>query len=303
MMQGKIWVDSSPDNGSTFHFTAQFGVEKPTNRFIAFPGEPEALLVDDNTTNRRVIAELMGEWGLRTRAAESVDAALAFLEDGQFSFAIVDSALPGQNTCDLVRQIRDIIPPSRIMVLTSLGDNRDSACLRELGVEYYLAKPVNPAELYTMLSRMSQQIGSAAPRQPAAEQLAESTRSLRILLAEDNAVNQRVALRMLQKMGHEVVVAVNGRTTVDAVMQRRFDLVLMDVQMPEMDGFEATAAIRALEKQLRRDSTPVVAMTAHAMAGDRELCLSSGMDDYLAKPIGAAALSAVIEKFCSKVSA
>jgi CheY-like chemotaxis protein len=108
---------------------------------------------------------------------------------------------------------------------------------------------------------------------------------------------------MLQKMGHEVVVAVNGRTTVDAVTQSRFDLVLMDVQMPEMDGFEATSAIRALEKQLRRDSTPVVAMTAHAMAGDRELCLSAGMDDYLAKPVDAAALSAVIEKFCSRVSA
>jgi len=162
---------------------------------------------------------------------------------------------------------------------------------------------VNPAELYAGISRMLHSVTPVSPKQPEVQRLAESTRSLRILLAEDNAVNQRVAQRMLEKMGHEVVLAVNGRRAVDEVSLSRFDLVLMDVQMPEMDGFEATLAIRALEKHLRRDSMPVVAMTAHAMSGDREMCLSSGMDDYLAKPIDAAALSAMIEKFCHPAAA
>jgi two-component system sensor histidine kinase/response regulator len=301
MMRGKIWVDSSPDEGSAFHFTARFGVEKPTERFAGFSGEPEALLVDDNATNRRVIGEVMGEWGIRTRAVGSVEAGLTCLEDRQFSFAIVDSLIPGEDTCEVARRIVETMPANRVILLTSIGDNRDSDRLRELGIESYLAKPVNPAELYAGISQMSRPI-SASPKRLAVERLAESTRSLRILLAEDNVVNQRVAQRMLQKMGHEVVVAANGRTAVDEVGLSRFDLILMDVQMPEMDGFEATSAIRALEKQLRRESIPVVAMTAHAMSGDRELCLSAGMDDYLAKPIDAAALSAMIEKFCSHSS-
>jgi CheY-like chemotaxis protein len=300
-------VDSSPGEGSTFHFTARFGaektgVEKPTDRFLAFAGESEALLVDDNATNRRVLGEMLGEWGLRTRAVESGALALACLQEGRFSFAIVDSLIPGEDTCELVRRIVETVPASRVIVLTSMGDKRDSKRLRELGIEFFAAKPVNPADLYAHISQMSPPTTPASPKQAAVEWLAEPTRSLRILLAEDNAVNQRVAQRMLQKMGHEVVVAVNGRTAVDAITESRFDLVLMDVQMPEMDGFEATSAIRALEKQLRRDSMPVVAMTAHAMSGDREMCLSAGMDDYLAKPIDAAALSAVIEKFCSNVT-
>ncbi len=212
MMRGKIWVDSSQDMGSTFHFTARFGVGKPTDRFIVFPGEPEALIVDDNATNRRVLSDVLGEWGIQTRAVGSAEAALAFLEGGQFSFAIVDSALPGEDTCDLVRRIVEIVPANRAILLTSIGDNRDSERLRELGVESYLPKPVNPAELYAAISQMSRRITPASPSQPVVERLAESTRSLLILLAEDNAVNQRVAQRMLQKMGHEVVVAVNGRT-------------------------------------------------------------------------------------------
>jgi signal transduction histidine kinase/DNA-binding response OmpR family regulator/ligand-binding sensor domain-containing protein len=299
MMQGEIWVDSLPDEGSVFHFTAHFGVEKAMDQFLPFPGEPQVLLVDDNATNRRVLEEALSDWGLRTRAVDSGASALPCLEDGRFSFAIVDSLIPGEDTCEVVRRITEAIPASRIMLLTSLGDNRDSKRLRGMGIEFFVAKPVNPAELYAHISQMSRPTTPASSKQPSVERLAESTRSLRILLAEDNAVNQRVAQRMLQKMGHEVVLAVNGRTAVEAMTQGQFDLVLMDVQMPEMDGFEATSAIRALETELRRDSTPVVAMTAHAMSGDRELCLSAGMNDYLAKPIDVVALSAVIEKFCS----
>ena len=298
LMQGKIWVDSRLGEGSVFHFTARFGVGKPAERFLAFPGQLEALIVDNNATNQRVLEESLGEWGLPTRSVESGALALACLEEGSFAFAIVDSLIPGEDTCELVRRIVEHVPASHVIVLTSMGDKRDSKRLRELGIVLFVAKPVNPAELYAHISQLTRGSGTASSTLPAIGRLAESTRSLRILLAEDNAVNQRVAQRMLQKMGHEVIVAVNGRTAVDAITQNQFDLVLMDVQMPEMDGFEATAAIRALEKHLRRDSTPVVAMTAHAMSGDRELCLSAGMDDYLAKPIDAAALSAVIEKFC-----
>ena len=147
--------------------------------------------------------------------------------------------------------------------------------------------------------------GPAPADTPATRSIAESTRSLRILLAEDNAVNQRVAQRMLQKMGHEVLVAGNGREAFEASQRERFDLVLMDVQMPEMDGFEATSAIRLFESQLRqahegRLPVPVVAMTAHAMSGDRDLCLAAGMDDYIAKPVDAGKLAGVIGKHCSR---
>jgi signal transduction histidine kinase/DNA-binding response OmpR family regulator/ligand-binding sensor domain-containing protein len=298
MMQGKIWVESTPGAGSAFHFTARFGVEKPTDRWIAFPGEPQGLIVDDSATSRLVLGELMREWGVRARTVGCGDAALAALKDAQFSFAIVDSFMPGEDTCELLRHIVQTVPANRVIVLTTIGDNRESGRLRELGIESYVAKPVNPAELYDAISRTWRQASPPYPQHPVVEQFAESTRSLRILLAEDNAVNQRVAQRMLQKMGHDVVVAANGRAAVDEFTQNQFDLVLMDVQMPEMDGFQATAAIRVLERHLQRDGTPVVAMTAHAMSGDRENCLSFGMDDYLAKPIDAAALSAVIEKFC-----
>ena len=302
MMHGKIWVDSWLGEGSVFHFTARFGVGERAERFLAFPGQLEALIVDDNATSRRVLEETLGEWGLRTRAAESGALALDCLEQGRFAFAIVDSRIPGEDTCELVRRMVETIPGSHIIVLTSMGDKRESKGLRELGIELFVAKPVNPADIYAHISQLTQPTTASSSKQPAVELLAESTRSLRILLAEDNAVNQRVAHRMLQKMGHEVSVVVNGRMAVDAVRKNQFDLVLMDVQMPEMDGFEATAAIRTLEKHLRRDSTPVVAMTAHAMSGDRELCLSAGMDDYLAKPVDAAALSAVIEKLCSNLT-
>ncbi len=288
LMDGKIWVESGLDNGSTFYFTARFGVEPGAVCLPALPGELVALLVDDSETSRSVIGEVLGEWGILTRAAATSGAALSILEGDRVSFVIVDLVMPGEDTFELVRRIVETIPANRVVALTSIGHNQDYECLRELGIEWFVPKPVHPDELYGCASGIPPVIAASVP------DIAGSTCSLRILLAEDNAVNQRVAQRMLEKMGHDVVLAANGRDAVQAAKQGEFDLILMDVQMPEMDGLEATLAIR----QLRGENIPIIAMTARAMSGDREQCLSAGMDDYITKPIDAAVLARILEKFC-----
>ncbi len=194
LMNGKIWVESS-ERGSTFSFTARFGAGTPAAHPAALSGAPEALLVDDNATSRGLLTELLEGWGVRTRRGP---------EGQPPAFAIVDAFMPGEDTVDLVRGILASVPAGRVIMLTTSGQNRDYERLRQLGVGSFVAKPVNPAELYTVLSQMLLPEGIPLPKPPKAEPSAESTRSLRILVAEDNSVNQLVAQRLLRKMGHTV---------------------------------------------------------------------------------------------------
>jgi signal transduction histidine kinase/CheY-like chemotaxis protein/HPt (histidine-containing phosphotransfer) domain-containing protein len=301
MMGGRIWVESDEGHGSEFHFTARFALapSPPTGspaqleaRFAALP----VLVVDDNATNRFILGEFLNRWGCKATLAESGEAALGALRRAAkmgepFSIILTDAQMPGMDGFALVEHIQrhpEFARPT-IMMLTSTDQHRDAARCRRLAVAAYLVKPIRAQELRAALLAVigSKTLETTPPGRVKRPHLSEDQRfqpGLRILLAEDNPANQYFALRLLQKRGHEVVLAGNGREALEALEKQRFDLVLMDVQMPEMDGFEATAAIRERERATGAH-LPIVAMTAHAMAGDREKCLAAGMDNYVSKPI------------------
>jgi PAS domain S-box-containing protein len=307
MMGGRIWVESVPGQGSAFHFTAMLGrgaemVKTPEIGLPALAGL-SVLVVDDNATNRRILEEMLKRWGTQPTPAASGLAALRRLEEAErpFSVILTDTNMPEMDGFALVARIREspaLAGSAAIIMLTSAGQHGDAARARELGVGQCLTKPVGQAELFEAIARAlaaptAQWITAAPP--PSAPELRES-KKLRILLAEDNAVNQKVAARLLEKQGHSVTLAVNGLEALAALDQEKFDIVFMDVQMPQMDGFEATAAIRAREQRTGGRQV-VIAMTAHAMQGDRERCLQAGMDDYIAKPFGNRELSELMAKF------
>jgi two-component system, sensor histidine kinase and response regulator len=318
MMGGRILVESEPGRGSAFHFTARLGV------VAAAPAPPAAgverligvrvLVVDDNATNRHVLTTALENWGLIPSAAENCEDALSLLrsagaEGRGFDLILSDAEMPGMDGFDLAAEIRRDSGGASpvIVILTSAGQRGDGARCRELDIAAYLTKPVGRAELQSaILSVMGRKDGGELTPLVTRHSLRDAQPiefphvSLRILLAEDNVVNQQLARRLLEKRGHEVVVVDNGRKAIDALGIGTFDLVLMDVQMPDMDGFEATAAIRRQESGTG-DHIPVVAMTAHAMKGDEERCRRAGMDGYLAKPIRADELYATIDKIAPSV--
>ncbi|HEV3279770.1 MAG TPA: response regulator [Terriglobia bacterium] len=307
MMQGKIWVESEPGQGSRFQFTARFGVgEKAataTARDRSGLREVRVLVVDDNDTNRRLLDEVLGRWGMRPTSVESGARALAALshaaEAGEgFRLVLTDAHMPLMDGFTLAERIRHdpALAEATIMMLTSNGQKGDAARCRELGVAAYLVKPIRQTELREAIgSALKLAPGQDEPWQPVARPAQdEARRGARILVAEDNPVNQAFVVRVLEKRGHRVVVAANGREALAALEKESFDLVLMDGQMPEMDGFEATAAIRDAEKQTGAH-IPIVALTASALRGDRERFLQAGMDRYLAKPIRGQDLLEVIE--------
>ncbi len=316
MMRGRIWVDSHSGKGSTFHFTAEFGPAQsplpgPRDEPISLAGV-EALVVDDNETNRRILEKVLTAWGMRITLADSAPAALKALHHAKdaghpFSLLLTDANMPEMDGFALADRVRQdpTLAGATLMMLTSGGQHGDSVRSRDLGIAAYLTKPVGRSELRAAIIRA---LAASEPRRietkvvphdsPRASGLNPGT--LRILLAEDNATNQRHAVRLLEKRGHVVTVAGNGRETLEALERERFDLILMDVQMPEMDGFEATAAIRARELSTG-GHIPIVAITAHAMKGDRERCLAAGMDDYASKPIRAEELFETIARLCCPV--
>jgi two-component system sensor histidine kinase/response regulator len=272
------------------------------------------LVVDDNATNCRVLTGMLRMWGTRPTAVDGGRPAVEELRRAAaagepYPLLLTDAMMPEMDGFMLVEELRKepSLAPHTIMMLTSADRQADAQRCRRLGMSAYLVKPVKADELQiailaalsgaTRKSRpastpeRSNIAGGATPAQPA-----------RILLAEDNPVNQRVALHILQKGNHSVLAVGNGREAVEALKREEFDLVLMDVQMPEMDGFEATDAIRTRERITGRH-IPIIAMTAHAMKGDRERCLEAGMDDYVAKPVHAAELLRVIQKFASPAPA
>jgi CheY-like chemotaxis protein len=315
-MGGRIWVEGEPGTGSQFHFTVSLGwVREPVEE--SKPGDVKlegasVLVVDDNPTNRRILEEQLRSWGMRPEEAESAGQALALIQvraDGGDPFRVVltDLHMPGVDGFGLVKRMRESSAAQQVVVLmVTSGENPvDLARAREMGIAAYLTKPVRRSELRAAISgAMSSGKNLAGPgksTEPSAARgsrpdIRPGSRSLHILLAEDNAVNEKVACAILKKAGHTVEVARDGRQAVRIMASGSFDVVLMDVQMPEMDGFEATAAIREMEKHTGV-RTPVIAMTAHAMGGYKERCLEAGMDGYVTKPIHREALLQTLEEF------
>jgi two-component system sensor histidine kinase/response regulator len=297
LMDGRIWVESEGGQGSTFHFVISLGVREgstspPMHLDPARLRNLHALIVDDNFTNRRVLHGMLSRWGMKPTAVDGGRAALQAIEVAKnagypFPLILLDGQMPDMDGFTLAEHIRkdSELMNATIMMLTSAGHLGDAARCRELGISAYLVKPIRQGEL---LDAVCQLLDKTARKEPAPlvtrHTLQEQKHRIHILLAEDNAVNQTLAVRILEKRGYSVTVAPDGRAAVDAFQTGQFELVLMDIQMPGMDGFEATAAIREREK-LTGGHIPIVAMTAHALVGDREKCTASGMDDYVSKPI------------------
>ena len=306
LMGGDIRVESVLGAGSTFHFAVRLGVhpglapEPPPGRVD--PAGLPILVVDDNATNRAMLTEILLNWRMRPVAVGDGEAALAALRDraasGEpFALVLLDAVMPGMDGFAVVERIQGDpgLAGSTIMMLSSADRTGDAARCRGLGVSRYLRKPVTQSELFDAIADA---LASAAPAPedrpgPAVLRAAEGFRPLRILLAEDNEVNQELVAQMLRRAGHAVVVAGDGRKALAAFDAGGIDLALMDVQMPELDGFAVTAAIRLREEAIGM-RIPIVALTAHAMNGDRERCLAAGMDAYLSKPVSRAELSAAI---------
>jgi two-component system, sensor histidine kinase and response regulator len=313
LMGGGIAIESAVGQGSTFRFNGRFGRATVQSADTSARGPSHlrglsVLVVDDNATNRRVLAGLLRLWMARPTAVESGPAALAEISRAAaagetYSLLLVDAMMPDMDGFSLVEQLRNdpLIASTTIMMLTSADRQTDAARCRQLGMSGYLVKPVKADELQIAIlaamggTSLSNRVPAPTPRVPVSPlAIPASAKRRRILLAEDNPVNQRVALHVLNKAGHSTVAVNNGKEALEALARESFDLVLMDVQMPEMDGLEATRAIRAQEERTG-SHVPIVAMTAHAMKGDRERCLEAGMDDYLSKPVQKAELLRVIQ--------
>ena len=307
MMHGKIWVESEPGKGSTFHFTARLGraragVEAKRTSPVTLRGVP-VLLVDDNATNRRVLDETLTFWGMKTCVAADGFQALAALKHARESgnpihLVLTDAHMPAMDGFRLAEHIKGEreLAGTLVAMVTSGGQRGDAARCRELGIAAYLTKPVRQADLLEAIvtvlgsSRWEPGRGTVVTR----HSLREKRRGLQILLAEDNVVNQRLAQHLLEGRGHHVTIANNGREALELLERGQFDLALVDVQMPEMDGLQLTAAIREKEVHTKAH-LPIIAMTAYAMKGDRERCLEAGMDDYIAKPINSTQLFEIID--------
>jgi CheY-like chemotaxis protein/HPt (histidine-containing phosphotransfer) domain-containing protein len=261
------------------------------------------LIVDDNETNRRILKEMTAGWGMNPTCSRTGEQAIEIInrattEGTLFHLVLLDACMPGMDGFEVVEHLRSTACESTVMMLTSANQHGDIARCRQLGISAYLIKPVTQSDLLdSILTALGASHPSPGHEDPRPLHL-RSSRLLRILLAEDNVVNQRLAAHFLERRNHSVTIASNGRDALAHMAAGHFDVVLMDVQMPHMDGFETTAAIRSREKR-NGHRTPIIAMTAHAMQGDRERCLAAGMDDYIAKPLQQEKLFAILDRVTS----
>jgi two-component system sensor histidine kinase/response regulator len=315
LMGGRIWVESHPGGGSRFHFTVSLPSSeyRPVESELLAPPENlrgvRVLIVDDNRTNRRILLGQLASWTIRADAVGSAELALRELDSAQragdpYGLILTDMHMPKMDGFDLTQEIRrrPELKAATIMMLTSGGQGGDAARCEELGVAAYILKPIRESELRAAIARAlgaeSTNGGIPSPERLSSTDQHDRTDGLRILIAEDNPVNQLLLTRLLEKRGHSVQVAGNGRLALQYLEEDSYDLLLMDVQMPEMDGMEATRVLRERETKSGTHLT-VIGVTAHAMAGDRERCLQAGMDGYLSKPIRPRELGELLDRLVS----
>jgi CheY-like chemotaxis protein len=303
MMDGHLWLDSEPGKGSRFHFVAQFGLHQDAAPIGPPTGDLRdlrALIVDDHATNRRILSEVLGNWQMKADAVDGADAAMtalyAAVDRGQpYQLVLTDALMPEVDGFTLAEQIaRDPrLNGPKVILLTSAGL---SALQGRPGSAFVaqLAKPIKQSDLLDAIVTACATPAGTSHQVVQAGRRRTRTRPLEILVAEDNPTNQKLIVALLEQWGHRVSLVKNGREAADRAATDRFDLILMDLQMPEMGGLEATSAIREYERTVGRH-TPIVAVTAHAMAGDREQCLAAGMDAYVSKPLRPEALSAILD--------
>jgi signal transduction histidine kinase/CheY-like chemotaxis protein/HPt (histidine-containing phosphotransfer) domain-containing protein len=317
LMGGRIWVESTMHHGSTFHFTGRFELApspaRPslTLKAVSLVGLP-VLVVDDNATNRLILEEMLASWRMEPATVGDGQAALGLLaraaaQQRPFAVILADVVMPGMDGFAMVEEVlrQPGLGQPAIVMLSSADRPEDPARCRRMGLARHLTKPVKHSDLQQAIldALQSRQehpeetdVGSPSWRAADSEVASRPLPPLRILLAEDNPVNQKLAVHLLEKQGHTTLVAENGQEALDLLELHTFDLVLMDVQMPQLGGLEATAQIRTREKGTGRH-TPIIAMTAHAMKGDRERCLEAGMDGYVSKPVHAEELFKAIARF------
>jgi len=315
LMGGRIRLESEVGRGTHFFFTVQMkSSEMPSAIGSIAPPEilrgVKVLVVDDNSTNRRILDGMLRRWEMRPTLVEGGEGALAELSAAReteepYKLILTDMHMPKMDGFSLVERIRQRpeLATATIMMLTSAGHRGDAERCKQLGVAAYLLKPIRQSELREAIAQVlgAREQTSAIPlvTRYSLQDAREPMTVLRILVAEDNPVNQRLVIRLLEKRGHRVVLVVDGRQAIEALNQGSFDLVLMDVQMPEMDGLEATALIREKEKKTGKHQ-PIIALTAHAMTGDRDRCLAAGMDGYLTKPIWPQELDQILESYVNR---
>jgi signal transduction histidine kinase/CheY-like chemotaxis protein len=314
LMGGRIWVESELGVGSTFHVTIR--LEKDPDPPVKTPLNPvtleqlPVLIVDDNATNLRMLKDTLTQWRMRPAAVNNGASAIAAMEaafrgGSPFALLLLDSLMPGMDGFAVAARIKanPQLAGTTVMMLSSADRSDDAARCRALGVAHYLRKPIGQSELFDAIVSVlgARPRGAAALPRAAVAGTLSGQRSLKILLTEDNKINQAVATGLLQKRGHKVLLASDGRQALALLESSPIDVVLMDIQMPEMDGFAATAAIREREKTTG-NHIPIVALTAHAMQGDRERFLAGGMDDYLSKPIHAQELDKVLERCLTRLA-
>jgi PAS domain S-box-containing protein len=297
LMGGVMWVESEVGRGSTFHFTAHFGRAQASAEKIGEQAPVKlldlpVLVVDDNATSRQILEEMIANWRMKPVTAKDGRSAIETLrrahKDGHpFRLVLLDAHMPAMDGFEVASHLKHDphLHGTTVILLTSAGHTEDMARAKSLGAAASVAKPVKQSDLWDAIITALHVAGGQKARPSVAQRRSRTAQHpLRILLAEDNPVNQEVAVHLIERRGHSVIVAENGREAVEAIERHKFDLVLMDVQMPEMGGLEATRVIREKEKGSGHH-LPIIAMTAHAMQGDREQCIESGMDGYLAKPI------------------
>jgi CheY-like chemotaxis protein len=304
LMGGEIDLKSMPGEGTTITFDAHFDLSPGSQPAPPIPSEEDlhgmpTLIMDDNATNRKILSQLTRQWKMKPHTCDSGESGLAELsraasQGNPYRLLLLDEQMPGMDGMEVLDRIRrnPALQSVVIMMLTSCDQLESAALCRKMGVETYLIKPISSSDL---LASIRLAIGVHMPVSAAtpAAGVSGSSLSLRILLAEDNLVNQKVAMTMLGKMGHRITLATNGREALEQWRQNDFDLILMDVQMPEMTGLQATMQIR-LEEDALGQHLPIIAMTASAMTEDRERCLAAGMDDFISKPISSKALEQLI---------